>query len=160
MKFRMNDQTRIIVATAVALTVVDLGVRSLFLNRTPAQANAGVIVAREIKLVDDQGNLRAHMYTDENSEPGMVMYDRANTQRLQIDTWEQVPSLILNRPDGERSTYYGMDSNGLAQFSMYGMDGGSRVSMDANDGSTFRSSVLSAAPVQTTGQTIYFRSSN
>lgn len=129
MKLYMNSQTRIIVATAVALTFVDLGVRALFLNRTPQTGD--VLTAREIRLVDDRGNLRAHLYTDENSEPGLIMYDRNDTERLQLDTWEHIPSLILNRPDGARSTYYGMNDDGSALFHMYDDGGSTRVSLDA-----------------------------
>lgn len=117
---KMNSQTKIIVFTAVALTAVDLSVRSWMMQRVaPVNTQAGVITAREIRLVDNNGNLRADMTTDENSEAGLIMYDRNGVNRLQLDTWDNIPSLILNRADGLRSTYYGMDTDGRLQFVDY-----------------------------------------
>src|SRR5690242_161431 len=116
---KMNSQTRIIVFTAVALTAVDLAVRGFLAQHVapvaftcPAMQSSDVVTAREFRLVDKDGNLRAHVYTDENGEPGMVLYDRNGTNRAQFDTFQSVPSVILNSPEGGRSTYFGMDENG------------------------------------------------
>jgi hypothetical protein len=136
---KMNSQTRIIVFTAVALTAVDLAVRGFLAQRTAApvavtcpvmQASGDVVTAREFRLVDQDGNPKAHIYTDENGEPGMVLYDRSGTNRAQLDTFQSVPSLILNSPDGGRSTYFGMDENGRSILNMYGNHGEELASMD------------------------------
>ena len=135
---KMNSQTRIIVFTAVALTAVDLAVRGFLAQRTatpvafsyPAMQASDVVTAREFRLVDKDGNLRAHVYTDENGEPGMVLYDRNGTNRAQFDTFQSVPSVILNGPDGGRSTYFGMDENGRSILNMYGNHGEELASMD------------------------------
>jgi hypothetical protein len=118
---KMNSQTKIIVFTAISLTAVDLSVRYWMMQRTPPAAVQGdIITAREIRLVDNDGNLRAHMTTDENGEAGLVLYDRNGVNRAQLDTWQDIPSLILYRPDGQRSTYYGMDTDGKSMLDMYG----------------------------------------
>lgn len=131
---RMNSQTRIIVFTAIALTAVDLGVRGLIAQRTRVvhvtRNTSDVVTAREFRLVDDNGNLRAHMFTDEQGEPGLVLYDRSGTRRAQFDTFDSVPSVILCAPDGAWSSYYGMDQNGLSIFDMFGSNGETLASMD------------------------------
>jgi hypothetical protein len=135
---KMNSQTRIIVFTAVALTAVDLAVRGFLAQRAAPvaftyaalQTSSDVVTAREFRLVDKDGNLRAHVYTDENGEPGMVLYDRNGTNRAQFDTFQSVPSVILNSPDGGRSTYFGMDENGRSILNMYGSHGEELASMD------------------------------
>jgi len=135
---KMNSQTRIIVFTAVALTAVDLAVRGFLAQRaapvaftySALQTSSDVVTAREFRLVDKDGNLRAHVYTDENGEPGMVLYDRNGTNRAQFDTFQSVPSMILNSPDGGRSTYFGMDENGRSILNMYGNHGEELASMD------------------------------
>jgi hypothetical protein len=143
---RMNDQTKIIVCTAVALVGVDLAVRALMTPRAVHVQTGDVVTAREFRLVDESGNLRAHMYTDGNSEPGLIMYDREGRRRAQLDSFETVPSLILYNPNGERSTYYGMDFQGRSILNMYGDHGDNQspvVTMSASDeqaspGFTFR----------------------
>ncbi len=117
---RMTEQTRIIVCTAVALVGVDLAVRALMMPRVVNVQTGDVITAREIRLVDNNGNLRAHLYTNGNSEPGLVMYDRENRPRAQLDSFETIPSLILYNENGGRSTYYGMDFQGRSILNMYG----------------------------------------
>lgn len=125
---RMNEQTRIIVLTAVALTAVDLTVRGIFFRRSMpvtsvAQQAGDVVTAREFRLVDNDGNLKAHVYTDENGEPGIVLYDRNGTRRAQLDTFQQVPSLLLFNPEGAWSSYFGMDEKGLGILDMYDQSG-------------------------------------
>lgn len=117
---KMNSQTKIIVFTAVALTAVDLSARYWMMRTMTPTAPAGVVTAREIRLVDNNGNLRAQMTTDENSEAGLVMFDRNNVKRLQLDTWDNIPSLILHRDNGQRATYYGMEPDGQAHLDMLG----------------------------------------
>ncbi|MDX1934377.1 MAG: hypothetical protein SFU56_17375 [Capsulimonadales bacterium] len=158
---KMNSQTKIIVFTAVALTAIDLSVRFLMIygHRCPSGSD-GVLTAREIRLVDDQGNLRAHLRTDENREPGLVLYDRNNVNRLQLDTWQNVPSLILHRPDGQRSTYYGMDTEGMAIFDMYGGLQETLFSVNAANGLRTRTSFSSDGTIRVHGRqggtTFYF----
>lgn len=120
---RMNDQTKIIVFTAVALVGVDLAVRAMMMPRAVQVQTGDVVTAREFRLVDDNGNLRAHLYTDGNSEPGLIMYDREGRRRAQLDSFETIPSLILYNEQGERSTYYGMDFQGRSILNMYGESG-------------------------------------
>ena len=127
---KMNSQTKIIVFTAVALTMVDLTARYFMTPRVVVANTSDVITAREIRLVDDNGNLRAHLYTDENTEPGFLLYDRNGVNRAQLDTFQNIPSLILSRPDGQRSTYYGMDTEGRSIFDMYGDNGEDLASID------------------------------
>ena len=110
----MNVQTRIIVATAAALAAIDIAVRLLL----PAGGNGGVVSAREIRLVDGMGRAKAVLKVDSSGEPGLLMYDRNGAQRLQLDTFQHVPSLILNDENENRRVYFGMDErtgNGLFQ---------------------------------------------
>ncbi|MGC4045192.1 MAG: hypothetical protein QM758_15480 [Armatimonas sp.] len=108
----MNTQTRIIVATAVLLVAIDLAVRAFLPVR-----NGGVVSAREIQLVDRLGRPRAVLTTDAKGEPGLLMYDAAGRRRLQLDTFQSVPSLILNDENEERRVYFGMDErNGAGLY--------------------------------------------
>ncbi|GAB4467753.1 MAG: hypothetical protein OHK0029_39780 [Armatimonadaceae bacterium] len=121
---KMNDQTKIIVCTAVALVGIDLMVRALMPPKVVyIGANPDSVTTHELRLTDKQGNLRAHLYTDSQGEPGLVLYDRAGRTRAQLDTWEAVPSLILFNPNGQRSTYFGMGFDGKAILNMYGERG-------------------------------------
>jgi hypothetical protein len=155
---RMNSQTRIIVFTAIALTAVDLAVRGLIAQRTHVyhvtRGGGDVVTAREFRLVDDNGNLRAHMYTDERGEPGLVLYDRTGTRRAQFDTFDSVPSVILCAPDGAWSSYYGMDQNGLGIFDMFGPSGETRASMDVTGRRDTFTARESATPFQTENSNI------
>lgn len=111
----MNAQTRIIVATAAALAAIDIAVRLLL----PTGASGGVVSAREIRLVDALGRSRAVLKVDASGEPGLLMYDRNGSQRLQLDTFQHVPSLILNDENEDRRVYFGMDDrtgDGLYQI--------------------------------------------
>ena len=110
----MNAQTRIIVATAAALAAIDIAVRVLL----PAGGNGGVVSAREFRLVDGMGRAKAVLKVDSSGEPGLLMYDRNGTERLQLDTFQHVPSLILNDENENRRVYFGMDErtgNGIFQ---------------------------------------------
>lgn len=120
---KLNFQTKVIVATAIALTAVDLAARAFLTQRTVYVRSGDVVTAREFRLVDESGSLRAHLYTDENSEPGLVLYDREGTRRAQFDTFEQIPSVMLFQPDGVQSSYYGMDTQGRGIFSLYDSTG-------------------------------------
>jgi hypothetical protein len=116
----MNDQTKIIVGTAVVLVGIDLAVRAFL---PPKVVYVGqtrdVVTAREFRLTDDNGRLRAHLFTDQQGEPGLVLYDRMERPRAQLDTWDTIPSLILYSPDGQRSSYFGMDDLGKSMIHMY-----------------------------------------
>lgn len=127
---RLNFQTKVIVATAIALTAFDLTVRGFMAQRAPVAAQTGdVITAREIRLVDQSGNLRAQFYTDENTESGLVMYDRDGVRRAQLDTFQQVPSLMLFQPDGARSSYFGIKNEGGGVLQMYDGSGTNPLTM-------------------------------
>ena len=156
---KMNSQTKIIVFTAIALTAVDLSVRYAMMQRMAlSNVQGGVITAREIRLLDNDGNLRANLRTDENGEGGLVLYDRNGVNRAQLDTWQNIPSLILSRPDGQRSTYYGMDTEGKAMFDMYGDNQETLASMNVTgDRPSFFSSsnvVLSNGNMVISGNTL------
>jgi hypothetical protein len=116
---KMTEQTKIIVCTAVALVGVDLAVRALMMPKTATVRSGDVVTAREFRLVDADGNVRLHMYTDGAREPGIVLYDRAGRKRAQLDTFETIPSLILFNENEGRSTYYGMDYQGRSVLHMY-----------------------------------------
>ena len=112
----MNAQTRIIVATAAALAAIDIAVRLLL----PTGVNGNVVSAREIRLVDGLGRTKTLLKVDESGEPGLLMYDRNGTERLQLDTFQHVPSLILNDENENRRVYFGMSEqtgDGLYQTS-------------------------------------------
>ena len=102
----MNTQTRIIVATAIVLVAIDLAVRALLPGRS-----SSVVSAREIQLVDRLGRPRAVLTTDAKGEPGLMMYDAQGRRRLQLDTFQSVPSLILNDENEDRRVYFGMNES-------------------------------------------------
>lgn len=112
---RMNSQTKIIVATACALAVVDIAVRLFAPTRTvvvrEGRASADTLTVRTLHIVDDSGMAKVTLSVDENGEPGMVMRDRNGVNRVQLDTWQNTPSLILNTRGGDRSVYFGMDNS-------------------------------------------------
>lgn len=120
---KMTEQTKIIVCTAVALVGVDLAVRALMMPKAVSVRSGDVVTAREFRLVDESGNVRIHMYTDGNREPGIVLFDRAGRKRAQLDTFETIPSLILYNEQEGRSTYYGMDYQGRSVLHMYNENG-------------------------------------
>ena len=151
---RMNGQTKIIVATACALALVDIGVRLLAPN--PGANNAcgtcpalsggdGVVTARAVRLVDNDGNVRGLWNTDANGEPALWMYDRNGATRIELDTTENTPSLSLHDDDGNRRVYFGMDNTdgtGLYQmmepdsetatFSISGSDNRPRLDLNGD----------------------------
>ena len=117
---RMNGQTKIIVATACCLALVDIAVRLCAPN--PGANNCGtcpalgvgsdgVMTARAVRLVDNDGNVRGLWNTDDNGEPALWMYDRNGATRIELDTTENTPSLSLHDNDGNRRVYFGMDRN-------------------------------------------------
>lgn len=112
---RMNPQTKIIVATAAALAAIDIAVRLLAPSpRTVVIRTGGggeEIVARTIRLIDDSGRDRAVLKVDEQGEPGLLMFDRNGVERLQLDTFQNTPSLILMDRDERRRVYFGMDND-------------------------------------------------
>jgi len=121
---KLNSQTRVIVATAAALAVVDIAVRLIPIgNRNTTvlgRSTDGVVTAQGFRLVDQWGNERATIGLDANGEPGVKLYDRFGTERAQLDTFENVPSLILMDKNGARRAYYGMDANtGASEMSTY-----------------------------------------
>ena len=115
---RMNGQTKIIVATACCLALVDIGVR--LLAPSPFNSNCstcppltlgdGVVRARAIELVDGNNNVRGLWNTDANGEPALWMYDRNGATRIELDTTDTTPSLSLHDSDGNRRVYFGMDN--------------------------------------------------
>jgi hypothetical protein len=145
----MNTQTRMIVCTAFALAAVDIAVRGLALRQgAPATNINGVVAAREFRLVDSNGTVKATIAVDDNGNPGMVMTDKNGTRRLQLDTYQDVPSLMLFGPAGERRSYYGMN-----------LDGSSLVQMlDENERIT--SQVDLSTSLEAPRQTMYFQRGN
>ena len=121
---RMTDQTKIIVATAVALVIVDIAVRLFLPTRTvvipDGAGTRATMTVRELRLVDDNGNIKAQLKVNSEGEPGLLMWDRSGTQRLQLDTFRQVPSLILLDENENRRVYFGMDrSSNDGQYENY-----------------------------------------
>lgn len=124
---RMTGQTKIIVATACCLALVDIAVRVLLpsppsggvsgCSTCPALSGGdGVVTARAIRLVDNNGNVRGLWNTDQNGEPALWMYDRNGATRIELDSTENTPSLSLHDTDGNRRVYFGMnreDGSGL-----------------------------------------------
>ena len=132
----LNSQTRIILATAAALAVVDIAVRVIPFNHNSA-ATGNVVTASEFRLVDQWGNERATLAMDGNGEPGFKLFDRNGTMRAQLDTFENTPSLILCDKEGARRTYFGMDNDtGSGILDMYDQSGASlaNMSLDGNTG--------------------------
>jgi hypothetical protein len=131
---KMTGQTRVIIATAMALAAVDIAVRLHQPSPVVLNGNSDVVSAREFRLVDSNGNTRITMTMDENDEPGIRLFDRNGQVRAQLDTWQSTPSLILNGPDGSRRVYFGMDEQGGGMLDMMNPDGAEMMSMEATDG--------------------------
>lgn len=141
---RMTTQTKIIVATAAVLAVVDIAVRAFLPARTvvireaaPAPVmmtgqSADVLTVRQLRIVDESGNVKIDMKVNSNSDPGILMFDNSGTERLQIDTFQGIPSLILNDEQENRRVYFGMDSSsGDGSYQTYTAD--SAIPHDRND---------------------------
>ena len=111
---RMTTQTKIIVATAAVLAVVDIAVRAFLPARTvvirEANTNANVLTVRQLRIVDDSGEVKMDLKVNSNGDPGMLMFDSTGTERLQLDTFQNIPSLILLDQAENRRVYFGMDS--------------------------------------------------
>jgi hypothetical protein len=127
----MNTQTRIIVGTAFALAAVDIAVRGLALRQqAPVVTNNNIVTAREFRLVDNNGKIKATMSTDREGNPGILLFDQSGNRRLQIDSYQDVPSLMLFGPQGERRAYYGMNADGSSLVQM--LDENQNVSAEMN----------------------------
>ncbi|MES2464030.1 MAG: hypothetical protein V4671_25950 [Armatimonadota bacterium] len=129
---KLTGQTRVIVFTAMALVAVDIAVR---VNQHPVMLNApsgDTVVAKEFKLVDNDGNTRIKMSIDENNEPGIVLLDRSGLVRAQLDTWQNTPSLILNGPNGDQRVYFGMDGKDTGLLNIDNGSGRPAISIDAS----------------------------
>ena len=110
---RMTTQTKIIVATATALAVVDIAVRAFLPARTVvirgANTDADVLTVRQLRIVDNDGEVKMDFKVNSNGDPGMLMFDSNGTERLQLDTFQNIPSLILMDTQENRRVYFGMD---------------------------------------------------
>lgn len=129
---KLTGQTRVIVFTAMALATVDIAVR---VNQRPVMLNApsgDTVVAKEFRLVDNNGNTRIQMSIDKNNEPGIVLFDRNGLVRAQLDTWENTPSLILTGPNGNKRAYFGMDGKDTGLLMLDNGDGRPAISIDAS----------------------------
>ena len=128
---KFSKEARIIIACAILLAAIDIYVR---FSTAPKAVSSSVVTAQEFRLTDKAGNVRAVMNTDRNGEPGLVMYDRRGTPRLQIDSFETTPSLILMDERGQRRAYYGMSSpTGDGAFTFYGSNGASVANLSIAD---------------------------
>ncbi len=111
---RMTTQTKIIVATAAVLAVVDIAVRAFLPARTvvirEANTNSDILTVRQLRIVDNNGDVKIDLKVNSNGDPGMLMFDSTGTERLQLDTFQNIPSLILLDRDENRRVYFGMDS--------------------------------------------------
>jgi hypothetical protein len=139
---RMTTQTKIIVATAAVLAVVDIAVRAFLPARTvvireasPVSAvtqSADVLTVRQLRIVDGEGNVKIELKVNGNNDPGMLMFDNKGTERLQLDTFQGVPSLILNDDQELRRVYFGMSSStGEGMYQTY--DDSAAVPHERND---------------------------
>lgn len=112
---RMTTQTKIIVATAVALAVVDIAVRAFLPARTvvihEGNSNANVLTVQQLRIVDNAGNVKMDMKVNSNGDPGLLMFDSTGIERLQLDTFQNIPSLILMDQDENRRVYFGMQGD-------------------------------------------------
>lgn len=112
---RMTTQTKIIVATAAALAVVDIAVRAFLPARTiiihEGNSNANVLTVQQLRIVDNAGNVKMNMKVNSNGDPGLLMFDSTGTERLQLDTFQNIPSLILMDQDENRRVYFGMQGD-------------------------------------------------
>ncbi len=104
---RWSKETRIIISCALLLAALDIYVR---FATAPKAVSSSVLTTQELRLTDRQGNVRAVMTTDRSGEPGLIMFDKNGTPRLQLDSFQTTPSLILMDQSGERRAYYGMSS--------------------------------------------------
>ncbi|MCX6365692.1 MAG: hypothetical protein NTX57_03160 [Armatimonadetes bacterium] len=137
----MTTQTKIIVATAAVLAVVDIAVRAFLPTRTvvvhemsavPANTNASVLTVRQLRIVDDSGEVKMDMKVNSQGNPGILMFDSSGTERLQLDTFQDIPSLILMDSNENRRVYFGMESgSGSGTYQNY--DEGNAVAHDRND---------------------------
>jgi len=128
---RWNHQTRVIVACAIVLGALDICVR---LATAPKAVSSSIVTAQEFRLTDHQGNVRAIMGVNDEGEPGLKMYDKNNTLRLQLDSFETTPSLILMDEHGNKRAYYGMSSpTGDGELSLL-TPGGSTIASLRADG--------------------------
>ena len=136
---RMTTQTKIIVATAAVLAVVDIAVRAFLPTRTvvvhetaPANANASVLTVRQLRIVDESGEVKMDMKVNSQGNPGILMFDSSGTERLQLDTFQDIPSLILMDSNENRRVYFGMESgSGDGTYQNYDED--NAVTHDRND---------------------------
>jgi hypothetical protein len=120
----MTTQTKIIVVTAALLAVIDIAVRVFLPTRTvvvrEVSAPTEVVTTRMLRIVDDRGSEKAVIRVDKNGEAGLLMFDRNGAQRLQLDTFQQTPSLILMDREERRRVYFGMDTDsGDGQYDVY-----------------------------------------
>ena len=126
----MNPQTRIIVVTATMLVAIDIALRLLIPTRvinvqnnasnsssnSSMNANGGVLTVRALQIADDEGNIKATLDLDENSEPALKMYDSSDNLRLQLDTMQSVPSLMFFDQSDNRTLYLGNGSPSGATY--------------------------------------------
>ena len=127
---RWSKETRIIIACAVLLAALDIYVR---FATAPKAVSSSVVSTQELRLTDRHGNVRAVMSTDRDGEPGFMMYDKNGVVRLQLDTFETTPSLILMDENGERRAYYGMSSpTGDGELTFTNPDGSNAASLMIN----------------------------
>ncbi len=128
---KLTGQTRVIVFTAMALVAVDIAVR---VNQRPMlNAPSGdTVVAKEFRLVDDNGNTRIRMSIDGDNEPGIELFDRNGLVRAQLDTWENTPSLILNGPNGDQRVYFGMNGKDTGLLTIDNGANRPAISIDAS----------------------------
>jgi hypothetical protein len=133
---RMTTQTKIIVATAAALAVVDIAVRAFLPTRTvvirEANTNADVLTVRQLRIVDSNGEVKMDLKVNRNGDPGLLMFDSSGTERLQLDTFQNIPSLILMDDNENRRVYFGMErSSGEGVFQNYSQE--EAISHERND---------------------------
>ncbi len=139
----ISRETRIIIACAVSLAAIDIYVR---FATAPKPVTSSVITAQEFRLADKNGNIRAVMNTDSNGEPGLVMYDKTGTPRLQLDSYETTPSLSLMDENGTRRAYYGMsDATGDGELTFTGENGESVVASLKISGGASQFSLMDAS---------------
>lgn len=131
---RLSRDTRIIIACAVSLAAIDIYVR---FATAPKPAMSSVVTAQEFRLADKNGNIRAVMNTDADGEPGLVMFDKSGTPRLQLDSYETTPSLILMDENGKKRAYYGMSSpTGDGALTFSGANGAEVASLQISGGAS------------------------
>ena len=128
---RWTKETRIIIACAVLLAALDIYVR---FATAPKAVSSSIVSTQELRLTDRQGNVRAVMSTDRSGEPALIMYDKSGTARLQLDSFESTPSLILMDENGERRAYYGMSSpTGDGELTFSTPEGKTAASLSISD---------------------------